>query len=103
MTAIAWATYGLILATVGILAGALFTAISRSDALRSGLEARIDNLGSELRAEIRGLRGEFDGLRGELNSFRSDTSSRFDRLHDDLHEVRESVAGLDRRLTATGG
>jgi hypothetical protein len=62
MTAIAWATYGLILATVGILAGALFTAISRTDSLRVELGGRIDNLGTrienlggDLRAEIREL------------------------------------------------
>jgi hypothetical protein len=78
MTAIAWATFGLILSTVGILAGALFTAIGRTDALRSDLGARIDNLGSELRGEIRGLREE--------------TNGRFDGLHEDVRELRASIA-----------
>jgi hypothetical protein len=66
MTAIAWATYGLILATVGILAGALFTAIARTDGLRAELGARIDNLGSDLRDEIRGLRGDISALDARL-------------------------------------
>jgi hypothetical protein len=66
MTAIAWATYGLILATVGILAGALFTAIARTDALRAELGARIDNLGTELRQEIRGLHGDISALGARL-------------------------------------
>jgi hypothetical protein len=85
MTAIAWATFGLILSTVGILAGALFTAIGRSDALGARIDkqstdlgARIDNLGSELRAEMRGLREEMTG--------------RFDAQQADLRELRASVA-----------
>jgi hypothetical protein len=66
MTAIAWATYGLILATVGILAGALFTAIARTDGLRTELGARIDNLGNDLRSEVRGLRGDISALDARL-------------------------------------
>jgi hypothetical protein len=89
MTALAWATYGLILATVGILAGALFTAIGRTDALRVEMNNRIDALGSELRAEMALLREE---LREEMRQMR-----------EEMREMRAAILALDRRLTATGG
>lgn len=78
MTAVVWTLVGVLTGTFGVLSAALFTAISRVDGLR--LE----------------MNGRFDGLHAELNG-------RFDSVHSDMRELRQAVAGLDHRLTATGG
>jgi hypothetical protein len=100
MTAIAWATLGLILSTVGILAGALFTAIGHSDTLRSELGARIDHQTGELGARIDHQTGELGAridnlaseLRSEIRGLREENNSRFAGLHEDVRELRASIA-----------
>jgi hypothetical protein len=66
VTAAVWALVALLAASLGILATALFSAIARTDGLRAELGARIDNLGSDLREEIRGLRGDISALDARL-------------------------------------
>ena len=75
VTAIAWSLVGLMAASLGVLASALFSGIGRLDgrieALSSSLAGRIDAQGAEVRADIR--------------------------------EVRQGLASLDQRLTRAGG
>ena len=73
VTAIAWSLVGLMAASLGVLATALFAGMSdlgaridgmgarldaRIDAVGSRLDGRMDSLGSELRTEMRDLRSE---------------------------------------------
>jgi hypothetical protein len=78
VSAVVWAMFGLMAASLSVLATALFAAISRIDGLRAEFGGRLD-----------GLHAEFSG--------------RFDGLHEDLRELRSSVTNVDRRLTAAGG
>lgn len=63
MAAVVWALFGVVVTTLGVLATALFTSIARTDSIRTELGARIDTLGSDLRAEIRALRGDIAAAR----------------------------------------
>jgi hypothetical protein len=61
-------------ASLGVLATALFAAISRIDGLRTEFS------------------GRFDGLHDDMREMRSD-----------IRDVRSAVVGLDKRLTTAGG
>ena len=74
MTAIAWSLVGLMAASLGVLSAALFSGLSRIDALGARLDGRIDQLG-----------GRIDGL-----------GVRIDHLSEQVH-------ALDIRLTSAGG
>jgi hypothetical protein len=78
VTAIAWSLVGLMAASLGVLATALFAGLGRIDAL----SGRIDALGSGLNARIDALD---QGLRADIRS------------------VRDAVHDLDVRLTRAGG
>ena len=82
VTAIAWSLVGLMAASLGVLAAALFAGIGdlggRIDGMGSRLDARIDALGSELRAELRDQRNE-------------------------THLLVDAIHRLDQRLTRAGG
>lgn len=111
VTAVVWALFGLMAASLGVLAAALFTMIGRIDGFRSEVTGRTDALRSEVTGRFDTLRGEvaarFDGLRGQtdgrFDALHSEINGRFDGVHEDLRELRVAVASLDRRLTATGG
>jgi hypothetical protein len=74
MSAVVWALVGLLAAALGILSTALFAAIGRIDDLRANMESRFDR-----------------------------ADSRFDRLQDDVRDLRDALAVVDRRLTIAGG
>ncbi len=74
MSPVVWALVGLLAAALGILSTALFAAIGRIDDLRANMESRFDR-----------------------------ADSRFDRLQDDVRDLRDALAVVDRRLTIAGG
>jgi hypothetical protein len=86
VTAIAWSLVGLMAASLGVLAAALFSGLtglgSRIDLLGSSLNERIDGLGSSLSARL-------DAQGVELRS--------------EIRDLRGSIQTLDRRLTRSGG
>jgi hypothetical protein len=86
VTAIAWSLVGLMAASLGVLATALFSGLTRID-------ARIDTLGTGLNARIDALG---TGLTARIDALDTGVSGRIDAL-------RETVHDLDVRLTRTGG
>ena len=95
VTAIVWALFGLMVAMLGVLATAVFTAINRVDGLRAEMNAGF----SDLRGDFGLLRGEFGVLRGEFGVLRGE----FSDLRGEVRDLRSDVVSLDRRLNAAGG
>jgi hypothetical protein len=89
VTAIAWSLVGLMAASLGVLAAALFSGLGRIDALTD----RIDTLGT-------GLNSRIDALGTALNS-RIDALD--NELRTDIRSVRDAVHDLDVRLSRSGG
>jgi hypothetical protein len=104
MTAIAWTLVGLLAATLGILATALFAAISRIDGVGATLGTRIDDMGATLGTRIDDM-GATLGTR--IDDMGAALHARIDSLGDDLRgeirELRGVVHDLDVRLTRTDG
>ena len=66
MTAIAWSLVGLMAASLGVLATALFSMLNRIDVQGAYLGQRIDAFGAEVRAELAAVRAELADLRAEV-------------------------------------
>jgi hypothetical protein len=76
-----WTLIGLLGASLGVLTGAMYNAMS-------SVLVRIDALGTELRGEIGSLRTE---VRGEIVELRADMNSRFEVVHADIRELRTAL------------
>jgi hypothetical protein len=74
VTAIAWSLVGLMAASLGVLASALFAGFGR-------LDARLDTLGASINARIDAQGAE---------------------VREDIRDVRQAIHSLDQRLTRAG-
>ena len=67
MAAVAWTAIGLLGATLGVLATALFRLDSKIEAFGRGLGARIDAQGRELGGRIDALTGRIDAQTARID------------------------------------
>lgn len=94
MTALVWATFGVIVALVAILAAALFSANGRHDELGG----RIDGLGGR----IDGLGGRIDALGVRIDTLGTDLTSRIDDTNARLDGMNARLDGMSARLDRLG-
>jgi hypothetical protein len=117
VTAIAWSLVGLMAASLGVLAAALFSGIGRIDALGARIDgvgasmnARIDDLGASVNARIDGLGSRIDSVATSVNARIDDlgasVNARFDaqgaESRAEIREVGRAIRDLDQRLARAG-
>ncbi len=102
MAALSWSLFGLVATMCGGLLAALYALIGRMDALGTDLRADMRGLRGEFHGEFQGLRGEFQGLRGEFQGLRGEFQGLRAEVRTDIAELRVAVDDIDRRLRGSG-
>jgi hypothetical protein len=89
VTAIAWSLVGLMAGSLGVLTAALYSGLTRIDALGARIDAQGASLGARIDAQGASLGARIDAQGAELRA--------------DIRDVRQAIQSLDQRLTRAGG